>query len=320
MMAVSLQVMKQDLEAKLKELGVVNTHFIHLQDNLQGYRPFNTDLFDSLSVGVFELADNKFVTTGHAIAKDSGYTFDKDANEVIISELFIEGSVVDLTPVIEKMNGEVSLESKLKAFVNHIIATATFSFKRLAIPKREKTKGKQFKHYLNDLSEEQLVQEFKDFIIANAKIKTESGESRTLVPDDIQIKFHHIKQYANNTFAGMFGTKDYIKNVAETHAEDNISHMSNGGFTVGIVTVKDTDIVFLISSLCLKTDQYNSSLGRKTALNSFKHKPQTMYALDVSKWQGTSLTDDLISHILASNYQHVFNAYIPQNTEQKIFA
>ena len=95
MMAVSLQVMKQDLEAKLKELGVVNTHFIHLQDNLQGYRPFNTDLFDSLSVGVFELADNKFVTTGHAIAKDSGYTFDKDANEVIISELFIEGSVVD---------------------------------------------------------------------------------------------------------------------------------------------------------------------------------------------------------------------------------
>ena len=118
----------------------------------------------------------------------------------------------------------------------------------------------------------------------------------------------------------MFGTKDYIKNVAETHAEDNISHMSNGGFTVGIVTVKDTDIVFLISSLCLKTDQYNSSLGRKTALNSFKHKPQTMYALDVSKWQGTSLTDDLISHILASNYQHVFNAYIPQNTEQKIFA
>ena len=190
----------------------------------------------------------------------------------------------------------------------------------MAIPKREKTKSKQFKHYLNDLPEEQLVQEFKDFIIANAKIKTESGESRTLVPDDIQIKFHHIKQYANNTFAGMFGTKDYIKNVAETHAEDNISHMSNGGFTVGIVTVKDTDIVFLISSLCLKTDQYNSSLGRKTALNSFKHKPQTMYALDVSKWQGTSLTDDLISHILASNYQHVFNAYIPQNTEQKIFA
>ena len=152
-------------------------------------------------------------------------------------------------------------------------------------------------------------------------ILSEQTRSTNFVePSDIVVKFYHIRQYANNLFTGMYGTRDYIRSVAQEHNEDNINILSNGGFTVGLASLGDTGIKFIVTSQCLKSDLYNPKLGRKTALKSIEYKPNTVFALDTSKYQGDSLVDDLITHALSINYQHTFNQYIPKTTEQKVLS
>ena len=303
------------LEKLRQQLNVVNEHFIVLDQDTHGYRPFNTDVFTHVVIGIFTLEDGKIIA--NAVPSQVVAYSVKEGVENIKEQIrnqVLEGVYYDTAAILSRINTDVSLETKYKTITNNLIALSTFDK-----PKKVKQSKKQFTHTLDNVPEEDLIKDLKDFILSQSP-KDKEGNLIPFSADDIKIKFYHIKQYRNNLFSGLLGTKDYIKNLQITYPEDYIEPVSKGGYTVGIVTIEGTTITFLISSQCLNCDTYSASLGRKTALRSIVFNPSTINAMDVGNYQGDNLTDSLLVHVLSDTYQRTFNSYIPMNTEQKVFS
>lgn len=307
--------MSTTLEKLRQQLNVVNETFIILDKDTVGYRPFNTAAFTHVTVGIFTLENGTIIASAVPTLVVS-YT--PDASMPTVEEQVrvqvLEGVYTDTTEMLSRINTDVPLETKHKTIVNNLIALSTYDK-----PKKVKQAKKQFTHTLETVAEEDLIKDVKDFILAQP-LKDKDGNLVLFTYDDIKIKFYHIKQYRNNLFSGLLGTKDYIKDLQITHPEDYIEPVSKGGYTVGIITIEGTSVVFLISSQCLNSDTYSAPLGRKTALRSVVFNPSTINAMDVGNFQGDNLTDSLLVHVLSDTYNRTFNSYIPMNTEQKVFS
>lgn len=300
------------LEKLRQQLNVVNEHFIVLDQDTHGYRPFNTDVFTHVVIGIFTLENGSIIANAVPIKSVEELV---DTIKEQVRKNVLDGVFTDTTNILSRINNpNVSLETKYKTIVNNLIALSTFDK-----PKKVKQSKKQFTHTLTDVSEEDLIKDVKDFILTQP-LKDKDGNLLSVTAEDIKIKFYHIKQYRNNLFAGLLGTKDYIKDIQITYPEDYIEPVSKGGYTVGIITIEGTGIVFLISSQCLNSDTYSAPLGRKTALRSVVFNPSTINAMNVSNFQGDNLTDSLLVHVLSDTYNRTFNSYIPMNTEQKVFS
>lgn len=182
------------------------------------------------------------------------------------------------------------------------------------IPRPKKTSPLTPIHPLTFVDENSLVADIKMqiFEMVGAKIK------------DIQVKFEYIRKYQNKTYSGFNGTNAFIKDKAQEYPQDEISTLSQGGFTVAYFSAPIKDDAdgnhVLIASIthCLPTDTFDKGLGRKTSLSHihntlFKKRPKKKTLVQIMKFipsEDIALNENVALHMLSSVFQQSLNTYV----------
>ena len=171
------------LEKLRQQLNVVNEHFIVLDSDTHGYRPFNTNVFASVVIGIFTLENGSIIANAVPIKSVEELV---DTIKEQVRKNVLDGVFTDTTNILSRINNpNVSLETKYKTIVNNLIALSTFDK-----PKKVKQSKKQFTHTLTDVSEEDLIKDVKDFILTQP-LKDKDGNLLSVTAEDIKIKFYH---------------------------------------------------------------------------------------------------------------------------------
>lgn len=298
-----------NLSNKIKDFVGDKPYRLHIQHHshllkthLVNATAYNTARTNGLCIALLEV-DSKIIGVGYSFCSV------KDNYSRLIGRVQAKESLLNV------LNGTKGFDFNLEGkqalepyrYINKLVQA-------FAAKPKPKTK-KPYIHPLTFHVENDLTLEMKQLIS-----KTFGVDSKSIMQH-----FFYIRRYENRLITGQYATHDYIKNIMDTHIDDEVTLKDTGGLTIGVVSfIKDDKRMLLVgTSCCSIEDTFVKSLGRKTIIKNIadqlaendkpaKTRPVQSYQVP-SDTPYDSILQSIPTIISAEFYDLGVNNYIPVN-------